>query len=250
MSLILDAGAFLAVERGDPFTAALIKIEMEAQRAPLTHGGVIGQVWRGGAGRQARVAKLMAAIDIAPLDDALGRRAGVLLARARRSDVIDAAVVLLAADGDSILTSDPDDIEPLAVAAGLHIDIIPLSTTCPPRRAGRVRQTTLPARKSQARLSMVFHGVDLSKQTQISATISAATRKKLDEFVDSRGLKKNFVVEQALLYFIEARRELPDEAFIPTRLVLESSSFDQLVRLLERSPAPTDALRKLMRGDR
>lgn len=40
------------------------------------------------------------------------------------SDVIDAAVVLLAADGDTILTSDTRDLEPLAVAAGLQIDLV------------------------------------------------------------------------------------------------------------------------------
>jgi hypothetical protein len=36
--------------------------------------------------------------------------------------------------------------------------------------------------------------------------------------LESHGLKKNFVVEQALLYFMEARRELPDEALAPVRL--------------------------------
>ena len=124
MSLILDAGALVAIEQGDALTVALIKVELAAHRAPLTHGGVIGQVWRGGGGRQARLAKLMAAIEISPLDEALGLRAGMLLARARKADVVDAAVVLLAADGDSILTSDPDDLEHLAIAAGLHVDII------------------------------------------------------------------------------------------------------------------------------
>jgi len=126
MSLILDAGAFVAVERGDRLTTSIIKAELLAGRAPLTHGGVIGQVWRGGTGRQAQVAWLLPALEIAPLDVVLGRRAGMLLKQARRSDVIDAAVVLLASDGDSILTSDPADLEPLARAAGLHVDIVAL----------------------------------------------------------------------------------------------------------------------------
>jgi fructose-specific phosphotransferase system component IIB len=42
------------------------------------------------------------------------------------ADVIDAALVLLAADGDCILTSEPKDLEPLAFAAGLQIEIIPV----------------------------------------------------------------------------------------------------------------------------
>ncbi len=88
----------------------------------------------------------------------------------------------------------------------------------------------------------------MSGQSQISATISAATKDKLDRFTESHGLKKNYVVEQALLYFMEARKELPDEALIPARLDLDEETFDRVVALLERPPAPTDALRELMRG--
>ncbi len=126
MSLILDAGALVAIERGDKLTITLVATELAARRAPRSHGGVVGQVWRGGGARQARLARFLAAVEVVPLDEALGRRAGALLARARRSDVVDAAVVLLAADGDSILTSDPGDLEPLAFAAGLHVEIIPV----------------------------------------------------------------------------------------------------------------------------
>ncbi len=88
----------------------------------------------------------------------------------------------------------------------------------------------------------------MSVQSQISATISAATRERLDRFTESHGLKKNFVVEQALLFFMEARTELPDEAFVPARLVLEDDAFDRLVATIERPSAPTDALRELVRG--
>lgn len=88
----------------------------------------------------------------------------------------------------------------------------------------------------------------MSSQSQISATISAATKEKLDRFAESHGLKKNFVVEQALLYFMEARRELPDEALVPARIVMEDKAFDRMVDLLDKPPAATRALRKLMRG--
>ena len=88
----------------------------------------------------------------------------------------------------------------------------------------------------------------MSDESQISATISAATKDKLDRFTERHGLKKNFVVEQALLYFMEARRQLPDEALIPTRLVLDDKVFDRIVHLLENPPPPTDALGELMRG--
>lgn len=88
----------------------------------------------------------------------------------------------------------------------------------------------------------------MAQETQISASVSATTREKLERFTESRGLKKNFVVEQALLYFMESRRELPEEAFIPSRMVLADAAFDRLVRLLKRAPKPKRALVELMRG--
>jgi len=88
----------------------------------------------------------------------------------------------------------------------------------------------------------------MSEQSQISATISVATKERLDRFTESHGLKKNYVVEQALLFFMEARRELPDEAIVPARIVLEDKAFDRIVESLERPGAPTQGLRELMRG--
>ena len=124
MTLVLDTGALLAVERGDRETMALLKSELVSGRVPLTHGGVVGQAWRGGAGRQARVARLLPGITVVPLDVGLGKRAGILLGKARTSDVVDASLVLLAAHGDSVLTSDPHDLARLADAAGLELEIV------------------------------------------------------------------------------------------------------------------------------
>ena len=124
--LVLDAGAFVAVERGGRDVVALIKRERLAGRSPVTSGGVVAQVWRGGSGRQVPVARLLAGTDVVPIDDRLGRRAGMLLARSGQSDAIDAAVVCLAADGDDILTSDPRDLRALAQAAEIHLELIPV----------------------------------------------------------------------------------------------------------------------------
>ncbi|MBW3648243.1 MAG: hypothetical protein KY440_10775 [Actinobacteria bacterium] len=124
MSLVLDAGALIAVERGDREVIALLKRERQQGRAPLSHGGVLGQVWRGDHGHQAGLARLLPALDVQPLDETLGRKAGVLLGAAGSTDVIDAAVVVLSRDGDDILTSDPDDLQALARAAGRHLELI------------------------------------------------------------------------------------------------------------------------------
>lgn len=126
MTLICDAGAFLALERGDPVMVRRFKAQLATGTAPVTHGGVVAQVWRGGRGRQALLARALAVVDVEALDDRLGRRAGLLLSEVRTSDAIDAAVVALAADGDQIVTSDPDDLQWLIEVTGQQIAVIPV----------------------------------------------------------------------------------------------------------------------------
>lgn len=124
MTFVLDSGALNALERNDRSMWRRLKSAHLLGHVPLTHGGVIGQAWRGHGPRQALLVKALAAIDVRPLDDALGRAAGELLAAAGGRDVIDAALVLLARDGDHIVTSDPDDLEGLARASSRHVEII------------------------------------------------------------------------------------------------------------------------------
>ena len=124
--LVLDAGAFIAAERGSRDVVALVKREREHGRIPITNGGVVAQVWRGGSGKQAPVARLLASVEVVAVDDHLGRRAGLLLALTGTADVVDASVICLARDGDDILTSDPADLLELARAALAHVELIPV----------------------------------------------------------------------------------------------------------------------------
>lgn len=126
MTLVLDAGAFIAVERGDRDVMALVKAERLSGREPRSHGGVVAQVWRGGSGRQGMLARVLSGVDVEALDDRLGRAAGVLLGATETTDVVDAAVVAMARDGDVILTSDPLDLVALARASGAHLEIVPV----------------------------------------------------------------------------------------------------------------------------
>ena len=54
----------------------------------------------------------------------------------------------------------------------------------------------------------------MGNPSQISATISAPP-KSVSIVLPKAWTEKKLCVEQALLYFMEARRDLPDEAFIP-----------------------------------
>ena len=124
MTLVLDSGALIALEKNDRAMWRRLKSSLAAGEAPVSHGGVVGQVWRGGGPRQALLAKALDGVDVRPLDESLGRAAGELLARGGASDVVDAALVLLAYDGDDIATSDPQDLEPLAARLGRHVELV------------------------------------------------------------------------------------------------------------------------------
>jgi len=115
LSLVLDAGALIAVDRADRATAAIIEAARLDRRTVIIPAGVVGQVWREG-GRQARLARVLRARDVViePLTDAEARAAGVLCGRADTSDVVDASVVIAARrHRATVLTSDRHDLEAL-----------------------------------------------------------------------------------------------------------------------------------------
>ena len=123
MSLVLDSGALVALERNERAMWVRLKAAQMDRDLPRTHAGVLGQVWRGGP-RQARLSQALEGIDVRALDEPLGRAAGQLLAAAGLTDVIDAGVVLLATDGDEIVTVDREHLGLLAAASGRHVELI------------------------------------------------------------------------------------------------------------------------------
>jgi hypothetical protein len=115
MSLVLDAGALIAIERGDRATAAVITAARQDGREVIVPAGVVGQVWRDGA-RQTRLARLLNARDlqVEPLTDAGARAAGVLCGAAKTADVIDASVVITTRrHRATVLSSDRGDLRQL-----------------------------------------------------------------------------------------------------------------------------------------
>jgi hypothetical protein len=124
VTLILDSGALVAAERDERAMWRRLKGALQAGEPPTTHGGVVAQVWRGGSGRQAALARALAGVEVTALDANLGRSAGVLLGTAGLRDAIDAALVCLARDDDVIVTDDVGDIARLVEASGHHIDVV------------------------------------------------------------------------------------------------------------------------------
>lgn len=122
MSVVLDAGALIAVDKGRRDVAFALKIGRRGGPS-VTVAPVVTQVWRHGA-RQARLASFLSIVDVRPVDEAAARRAGELLAAAGTSDAVDALLVATARPGDSIVTSDPEDIGQLVAARGGDVTVV------------------------------------------------------------------------------------------------------------------------------
>jgi uncharacterized protein (DUF1778 family) len=86
-------------------------------------------------------------------------------------------------------------------------------------------------------------------QVRISAIVSEETRALLDEATEARGLKKGHVIEEALLHYLHALRELPSDVIIPSRLVLTEASGREVVERVLHPCEPTDAMRALLAGE-
>lgn len=117
MSLVLDAGALIAYDRGSRTVQAFLERAARQGEEVRTTTAVVAQVWHGDA-RQARLATLLRGVDERELTSEQARLVGRLIREARTNDVADGTVVTIATDGDEILTSDPVDIRELATTAG------------------------------------------------------------------------------------------------------------------------------------
>jgi hypothetical protein len=83
---------------------------------------------------------------------------------------------------------------------------------------------------------------------QISAEISQGTKQLLERYSRAHGIKKQFLIESALLHHIQALEELPTGIIIPPRLVVGAASGRKIAELLSKRQKPTSALAELMRG--
>ena len=82
--------------------------------------------------------------------------------------------------------------------------------------------------------------------TQISANISRETKKLLDGYVRKRGIKKSYVIEQALRHHLLAVNEIPEEYIIPPVMRVTEESGKMVLNMLQTPPKPTPAMADLM----
>jgi hypothetical protein len=122
-ALVFDAGGLIALDRGKREVGTLLAVAADTGVEAVTSSACVAQAWRDPA-RQARLARALAGFLERPFDPSAARDCGLLLTRARTSDIADAAIALLVADGDTVVTSDPDDIAHLLDTAGTRARVL------------------------------------------------------------------------------------------------------------------------------
>jgi uncharacterized protein (DUF1778 family) len=81
---------------------------------------------------------------------------------------------------------------------------------------------------------------------QISVKISESTRELLENFAKNTGIRKGFLIEQAVLSYIRALEQLPADVFVPAKIVLSPAAATRIVKHCTRPPKPRRQLRRLM----
>jgi hypothetical protein len=115
---LYDAGALIATDKNDRRMWARYQVAVDDGRDIRVPAVVVGQAWRDSR-RQARLGRFLAGCRVDAVGLETAKATGILCGRAGTSDVVDATVVVMAAaTGAVIWTSDPTDIKALTDESG------------------------------------------------------------------------------------------------------------------------------------
>jgi predicted DNA-binding protein len=88
----------------------------------------------------------------------------------------------------------------------------------------------------------------MSATKQISAFISEETKAQVETYVKRWGVKKAYLVEEALQHHLQALRDIPEDVVIPARLVLTKEALSQVADLINGDEQATESLKALFRS--
>lgn len=125
MTAVYDAGVLIAADRSNRQVWADHRVRLEVGVAPVTTAPVVAQVSR--SGRQAQLRRFLRGCEVVPFAADEAHELGALAGKSKASDVVDVHVVAVAHRlGRPVLTSDQDDLEPIADAVPGGVEVQPL----------------------------------------------------------------------------------------------------------------------------
>jgi hypothetical protein len=125
VSVLYDAGVLIAAERNDREVWAEHRARLELDVLPRTTAPVLAQVSR--SPRQVQLRRFLRGCEVEGFAPEQAHEVGALLGQARRSDVVDAHLAIVASGSSStVLTTDPDDLQALSQHLSTPLPIRPI----------------------------------------------------------------------------------------------------------------------------
>ena len=87
----------------------------------------------------------------------------------------------------------------------------------------------------------------MNTTTQVSAYISEETKTAIEAYVKRHGVKKAYLIEEALQHHLQALREIPEDLIISSRLVLTGEAMAKISERVIQEEQPTESLKALFR---
>lgn len=125
MSVVYDAGALIAADRSHREVWAEHRARLELGVVPVTTAPVVAQVSR--SGRQAQLRRFLRGCHVVPFAAEEAHDIGALAGKSSSADVVDVHVVAVASrHGAGIVTSDENDLRPIAAALRAPVPLFTL----------------------------------------------------------------------------------------------------------------------------
>jgi len=71
---------------------------------------------------------------------------------------------------------------------------------------------------------------------QISAYVKDDIKEKMEQYSSAHGLKKGFLIESAIEYYLQAMHEIPSSEIVPTSITVDSVSLDKIKQASLKEP--------------
>ena len=71
---------------------------------------------------------------------------------------------------------------------------------------------------------------------QISAYIQEDTKAKMEQYSSLHGIKKGFLIQNALEHYLQSLYEIPNSVIVPSSITLSKESFENLDTIASNEP--------------
>jgi predicted DNA-binding protein len=73
---------------------------------------------------------------------------------------------------------------------------------------------------------------------QISAYVEEEVKERMERYASAHGLKKGFLIQNALDHYLSALEDLPGSEIVPARITVDRESWERHLAAEDKEPTP------------